>query len=275
MSTRGKRIGGLTGLICAWLAFVAGSAAIAASSLALTHSLTLTGQESCGPSGVPQVVWTLTNTSTDGSGLVIAEATTAVIHANGTSATLPTPSPAGFSRFVQLNPGESVSAATPAAAGDRQTENVVGGFMPSELGTGIGTATVSVGPCPTTTAIAVAPGTTLTTGTQVTYTATVTPTPDGGTVAFTDGGRPIPGCGSADVNAATGTATCTTTYATPGTHTVTAAYSGTSAFAASTSGTVTVTVASPPPPRLPPRSRWRPAPHSPPAPRSPTPLPLP
>ena len=63
-------------------------------------------------------------------------------------------------------------------------------------------------------------------GEQVTYTATVAPAPSGGTVAFTDGGAAITGCGSVAVNATTGEATCETTYAGTGGHSIEASYSG-------------------------------------------------
>ena len=60
----------------------------------------------------------------------------------------------------------------------------------------------------------------------MTYTATVTPTPDGGTVAFTDNGSTISGCGSVTVNTATGKAACQATYTTAGSHPIVATYLG-------------------------------------------------
>lgn len=80
------------------------------------------------------------------------------------------------------------------------------------------------------------------TGQQVTYTATVSPAPDGGTVAFTDGGTAITGCGAVTADTSTGKATCQVTYTSPGTHAIAAAYSGDTAFAASTSAALTQTV---------------------------------
>jgi hypothetical protein len=71
-------------------------------------------------------------------------------------------------------------------------------------------------------------------GQAVTYTATVRPVPDGGTVAFSDGGTPISGCGAQQVDTSTGTATCQVTYTSTGAHSITAAYSGDPAFGAST-----------------------------------------
>jgi hypothetical protein len=75
-------------------------------------------------------------------------------------------------------------------------------------------------------------------GQNVTYTATVSPTPDGGTVAFTDNGSPLTGCGAVTVNTSTGTAPCTTSYNAVGSHSIVASYSGDSNYAAS-SGSLT------------------------------------
>jgi hypothetical protein len=71
-------------------------------------------------------------------------------------------------------------------------------------------------------------------GDLVTYTATIRPV-HGGTVAFTDHGRPVRGCAARAVNPATGTATCQVSYPGVGTHQVTAVYSGDAAHAPSTS----------------------------------------
>ena len=79
-------------------------------------------------------------------------------------------------------------------------------------------------------------------GQQVTYTATVSPVPDGGTIAFTDGGSTITGCGSATVDPGTGEATCQTSYPATGTHQIQAVYSGDQYFAGSESTTLTQTV---------------------------------
>ena len=73
----------------------------------------------------------------------------------------------------------------------------------------------------------------------MTYTATVTPTPDGGTVAFTDNGSTISGCGSVTVNTATGKATCQATYTSAGSHAIIATYSGDTNFESSPSTTLT------------------------------------
>ncbi len=62
--------------------------------------------------------------------------------------------------------------------------------------------------------------------TPVTYTATVSPVPNGGTVAFTDEGAPLPGCSAQPVNTTTGEAVCEVTYETPDVYVVVAEYSG-------------------------------------------------
>lgn len=62
-------------------------------------------------------------------------------------------------------------------------------------------------------------------GQAVTFTATVSPAPDSGTVAFTDGGAPIPGC-AAVAPTATGQAHCTLAFTYEGSHSIGAAYSG-------------------------------------------------
>jgi hypothetical protein len=84
---------------------------------------------------------------------------------------------------------------------------------------------------------------------SVTYTATITPAPDGGTVSFADGaGNPATAkCAAQSVSH--GTATCTVSYAKPGSYAVAAAYSGDGAmnnFVASGSPSRTVVVAAAP-----------------------------
>jgi hypothetical protein len=76
-------------------------------------------------------------------------------------------------------------------------------------------------------------------GGPVTYTATVSPAPDGGTVAFTDDGPVITGCGARPVDTSTGTATCQVTYPDAGTHTIIAIYTGDASFGPSPSGPFT------------------------------------
>ncbi len=89
-------------------------------------------------------------------------------------------------------------------------------------------------------------------GQAVTYTATVAPVaPAAGTpagaVSFSDGSTPVAGC---TAQALTGTtATCTVTYASPGSHPVTATYGGDANFAASAPSNVVHQVVGPVPPR--------------------------
>jgi hypothetical protein len=85
------------------------------------------------------------------------------------------------------------------------------------------------------------------TGATVTYTATVAPTPTAdptdGTVSFDDGTGVINGCTGVPVS--NGTATCSQTYGTPGSHAITATYSGNRLLDPSTSQTLTQNVVSP------------------------------
>ena len=83
-------------------------------------------------------------------------------------------------------------------------------------------------------------------GQNVTYTATVTATAPAsgtrtGTVDFRDAGVTIAGCGAQAVSVA-GKATCTVTYAGPGSHTISGVYSGDANFNPSTSPNLTQTV---------------------------------
>jgi hypothetical protein len=73
----------------------------------------------------------------------------------------------------------------------------------------------------------------------VPYTALVGPNPGSGTVAFTDNGVAMSGCGAVPIDPATGKATCSTTYPRTGSHTIGATYSGNANYqpsAAATSG---------------------------------------
>jgi hypothetical protein len=75
-------------------------------------------------------------------------------------------------------------------------------------------------------------------GQSVTFTATVSPVPDGGTVAFSQDGNPIGACQSVAVNTLTGTATCSQTYTSVGSHSLVATYSGNFGYSGSTSATL-------------------------------------
>jgi hypothetical protein len=74
----------------------------------------------------------------------------------------------------------------------------------------------------------------------ITYTATISPSPDGGTVAFTDNGNTISGCGGATISA--GQAQCQTSPSSAGSHAIVATYSGNADYDGSTSSTLTETV---------------------------------
>jgi hypothetical protein len=79
-----------------------------------------------------------------------------------------------------------------------------------------------------------------TAGQAVTFTATVTGNSPTGTVNFKDGGTTIAGCGAQTVSG--GSATCTSSGLSVGSHSITAVYSGDSGNDASTSSTLTQTV---------------------------------
>jgi hypothetical protein len=84
------------------------------------------------------------------------------------------------------------------------------------------------------------------TGGNTTYTATVAPVSPGagtptGTVAFTDGGTTITGCGAVALNGSA-QATCSQTSLTTGSHTIVATYSSDTNFSASTSSNLTESV---------------------------------
>lgn len=79
----------------------------------------------------------------------------------------------------------------------------------------------------------------------MTFTAAISPRPDAGTVAFTDGGAPIPGCVTVAISPASGQAQCTTTFRAVGAHSIKATYSGDQYYLGS-SGSLTETVGSAP-----------------------------
>jgi hypothetical protein len=73
-------------------------------------------------------------------------------------------------------------------------------------------------------------------GSRVKLVATVAPAPGGGTVAFSDGGTPLPGCEAIAVTGApAGTATCEATPTAAGTYVVVATYSGDTGYEDSSS----------------------------------------
>ncbi len=80
-------------------------------------------------------------------------------------------------------------------------------------------------------------------GASVTFTATVSPVPNGGTLSFSDNASPVAGCQALPVNVVTGTATCTVTYGSVGTHSIVATYSGNFFYTGSTSAALVQQVA--------------------------------
>jgi hypothetical protein len=78
-------------------------------------------------------------------------------------------------------------------------------------------------------------------GQGVTFTVVITgATPATGTVRFTDGGNSIPNCASVGVS--NGSATCTTSSLSPGTHAIRGNYSGDGSNAAGVAGPITETI---------------------------------
>ena len=63
-------------------------------------------------------------------------------------------------------------------------------------------------------------------GQRVTYTALVSPAPDGGTVLFSDEDEPIASCETVAVDPASGLASCSLVYESPGEHLISALYTG-------------------------------------------------
>jgi hypothetical protein len=99
---------------------------------------------------------------------------------------------------------------------------------------------IAVGPDSTATSLDVSPSVNV--GSSTTYTASVAPPPahpgpvePTGLVGFLDGGQPIASCAGQPMT--NGTATCTVTYTTSGTHEISARYGGDASFAGSTSPT--------------------------------------
>jgi hypothetical protein len=116
--------------------------------------------------------------------------------------------------------------------------------------------TLTIGPDASTTTLDVS--STVDVGLSTTYTAAVTPAPPAtlpgsvpptGDVEFLDAAQPIGGCTNQPVNG--GGATCTVTYATPGTHAITAIYGGDTNFIKSASSSQTVNAVTPPAPPTP------------------------
>ncbi|HWF49165.1 MAG TPA: Ig-like domain-containing protein [Solirubrobacteraceae bacterium] len=131
----------------------------------------------------------------------------------GTGATL-------ASQFDGINPNGTWSLYVITTAGGDGTGAIAGGWS-------LNITSAAVVATTTTLASDNNPSFTSGAGSSVTLTASVssTSTVSTGTVAFTDGGAPIAGCGAVAVSS--GQATCTTSFATEGTHSLVATYSGT------------------------------------------------
>ncbi|MDQ1416677.1 MAG: large repetitive protein [Acidimicrobiaceae bacterium] len=146
----------------------------------------------------------------------------------GTGATL-------GSEFDGTNPNGTWSLYVITTAAGDGTGAIAGGWSLD-----VTTASVAA----TTTALTSSPNPSFTTapGNSVALTATVHQASDNsnvneGTVAFTDGGSPIAGCGAVSVSA--GAATCNLSFTSEGNHLLVATYSGTANFGPSHSATVT------------------------------------
>lgn len=128
--------------------------------------------------------------------------------------------------FTVVNSGE-IDAVTPAHAGGTVLLTVT-------TSGGTSNAILYTFQFPTTTTVTSSANPSIV-GASVTYTATVSPVPNGGTTSFTDNASPIAGCQLLPVNTITGTATCTVTYTSVGSHSIVATYSGNFYYEPSTS----------------------------------------
>jgi outer membrane protein assembly factor BamB len=131
--------------------------------------------------------------------------------------------------------------ASPSAAGGRLF--VAGGNRVTAF-----TIAMPPGPSPTSTVVT-ASANPSPPGHPLTFTATVRPVPDAGTVAFSDGGGTLSGCGAVGVSPATGQAACAATFPGPGTHTIVATFSGDQYYTGSRSDALREVIALTPPPR--------------------------
>jgi len=133
------------------------------------------------------------------------------------------------SQFNGTNPNGTWSLYVITTAGGDGTGAIAGGWS-------LNITTASAAATTTTIGSNNNPSFTSGTGSSVTLTATVEKSSDSsnvgeGTVAFTDGGTTIAGCGAQAVSA--GQATCTTTFSSEGSHSLEAQYGGTANFGAS------------------------------------------
>ena len=172
-----------------------------------------------------QIVFTATVTPTPGGGTI-------GFSDGGTTIT-------GCGAVAVDGAGQATCPITYTAAGSHSVVAVYSGD-PSDQGSTSFTLTQAVAPAATATTL-VSSSDPSAVGGQVTYTANVSPTPDGGTIAFTDAGTTIAGCGAAPVGGA-GNAVCRATYSAVGAHPITATYSGVASSVTSASSPLTQSV---------------------------------
>jgi hypothetical protein len=135
---------------------------------------------------------------------------------------------------VNVTTGHATCAVTYSSAGSHPITAVYGGDTNFAASPTSNTVTQTVQTV-TTTGL-VSSGNPSVAGGTVIYTATVAPAPDGGTVAFSDNGNPVNGCGVQPLLA--GVATCSELYASAGAHAIVAVYAGNTNFVTSTSSTL-------------------------------------
>jgi len=135
---------------------------------------------------------------------------------------------------VNVTTGQATCAVTYSSAGSHPITAVYGGDTNFAASPTSNTVTQTVQTV-TTTGL-VSSGNPSVAGGTIIYTATVAPAPDGGTVAFSDNGNPVNGCGVQPLLA--GVATCSELYASAGAHAIVAVYAGNTNFVTSTSSTL-------------------------------------
>jgi len=143
--------------------------------------------------------------------------------------------------FTDNGDGTATLAGTPASGSDGSypfTITASNGISPDATQS----FTLTVDEVPATSTSLASSANPSTTGQKITYTATVSPTPDGGTMAFAEHGVTLDGCGEVALSTSTGTATCTVSYGSAGSHAIQATYSGDASFAGSHSSTMTEVV---------------------------------
>ena len=141
-------------------------------------------------------------------------------------------------RLFGLDPGDgAVSFESKLGTFEHfSTPSAAGGRLYVANGTQVTSFTIATPPAPSpTTTVLAASVDPAAVGQPVTFTAVVGHAPDAGTVAFTDGGVTIAGCGAVEVSRSTGTASCQAAFGQPGTHAILASYSGDPYYGASSS----------------------------------------